>query len=625
MKIIINSRLRAIPVILGRAVALALCAGLGVVILACSAAAEPGGTGEPPADGAAPTAAPDTAVARDFQARGELIFNTRANLAFEIPGEIGAVNVAVGDRVAAGEVLATLDAETVAAAQTAAAQAKVNVENAQERLDQIMGLESSDPLVRARAESALANAEIALERAQERLEDYQVNYDVQLAAARQNVANAEAAVDRADDAVVDFGDNHSEQFAQALSNRSTAKIALDNAENAIRDFLPQHTETVARLRSRIAATENSLDDAREAVQDFDDQHAEKVLQARQAVAQAENAVSDAQDRMDDFNQLIADGKYFTNKERNDNPGATFDVVQLRALRAGINLAEKDRDEKQRDLDELLAGPKESDRTVVVERVAELEAALAQLNLEMDDVRDGPNSNELERLENAVTLARERLERAERDLAEVEEGVDLVELARLEAAADQSRVALQSARSQRARLEKGPDQAALDGLIKDVATARQARDDLSETAGSADIALAQANIDAATATYERAAADVDKTMLRAPIAGIVRLVTIAPGEAATLDVRAIQIVDPYDVSVLGLVDSNYIDRISVAAPAEVTLSAVPGRVYAAQVVEISETARTERGIISFPALLNVTVPRDAPPPLHPGLVSVTFRQ
>ena len=115
------------------------------------------------------------------------------------------------------------------------------------------------------------------------------------------------------------------------------------------------------------------------------------------------------------------------------------------------------------------------------------------------------------------------------------------------------------------------------------------------------------------------------MLRAPIDGVVRLVTIAPGEAATLDVRAIQIVDPYDVSVLGLVDSNYIDRISVAAPAEVTLSAVPGRAYAAQVAEISAVARTERGIISFPALFNVTVPRDAPPPLNPGLVSVTVRQ
>lgn len=616
-------RPRAIPRTLIRATALPLCAGLCVIILACSAAAEPGETAEPPADTAAPSA--ETAVAPDFQARGELIFNTRVNLAFEIPGKIGAVNVAVGDRVSAGDILATLDSETQTAAQTAVAQAKVNVENAQDRLDQIMGLESSDPLVRARAESALANAEIALERAQERLDDYQVNYNVQLATARQNVANAEAAVDRADDAVTDFGDNHSEQFAQALSNRSTAKITLDNAEKAVRDFLPRHTETVARLRSRIAATENNLDDAREAVRDFETRHANQLAMARQAVAQAETAVTAAQAKMDAFNQQIADESFYTHQERNENPGATFNPTQLRALRAGVELAEKSLAEKQQDLDELLAGPKESDRTVVVERVAELEAALVQLNLQMADVQAGPNSNELERLENAVTLARERLDRAERDLAEAQAGVDAVELARLQAAADQYRVALESARSQLARLAKGPDQAALDGLVKDVATARQARDDLTKKVAAADVALAQANIDAAAAAYTRAAADADKTTLRAPIDGIVRLVTIAPGEAATLDVRAIQIVDPYDVSVLGLVESNYIGRISVAAPAEVTLSAVPGQVFAAQAAEISDTARTERGIISFPVMFNVTIPQNAPAPILPGLVSVTVRQ
>ena len=119
--------------------------------------------------------------------------------------------------------------------------------------------------------------------------------------------------------------------------------------------------------------------------------------------------------------------------------------------------------------------------------------------------------------------------------------------------------------------------------------------------------------------------MDKTTLRAPFDGIVRLVTIAPGEAATLDVRAIQIVDPYDVSVLGLVESNYIDRITTQSAAEVTLAAMPNQIYAAQIATISDTARTERGIISFPVRFTLTVPQNAPPPINPGLVSVTIRQ
>ena len=413
--------------------------------------------------------------------------------------------------------------------------------------------------------------------------------------------------------------------------------------------------------------------------------------ARQALAQAEDDLDTAQDAMDAFNQRIADG-YYRNNERDENPGATFDTVELAALRAGVNKAEQavadarrdlaelldgpdesDRtaaqsavtdleitlEQQQRELAELEAGPDESDRTAAESRVTELqttlelqnrqlaelaagpkatdrtavqtqvtqqEADLNRLKRQLAELDDGPDADELARLESAVALARERLDRAERELADASEGVDQVEQASLQAAADQARVALQSAQSRLARLEKGPDQATLDGLTKDVATAQQARDDLAETAGAADLALAQANIDAAAAAYDRALADVDKTMLLAPFDGIVRLVTIAPGEAAALDVRAIQIVDPYDVTVLGLVESNYIDRITAQSTAAVTLAAMPDQVFTAQVAAISETARTERGIISFPVRFNLTIPPGAtPPPLHPGLVTVTIRE
>lgn len=74
--------------------------------------------------------------------------------------------------------------------------------------------------------------------------------------------------------------------------------------------------------------------------------------------------------------------------------------------------------------------------------------------------------------------------------------------------------------------------------------------------------------------------------------------------------------------LGLVETNYIERISVGAPAYVTLGAVPGVELPARVEDKSGSARTERGVISYPVIFSVTVPRDVIIPPNPGLVTTT---
>ena len=91
----------------------------------------------------------------DFRVRSELVFSTRADLSFQLPGEVGSVNVAVGDLVSAGDVLATLDSDTVTNLRHAEALAEFKVEDTQDKLESVLGLQSADPLIRARAENAL--------------------------------------------------------------------------------------------------------------------------------------------------------------------------------------------------------------------------------------------------------------------------------------------------------------------------------------------------------------------------------------------------------------------------------------------------------------------------------------
>jgi multidrug resistance efflux pump len=532
------------------------------------------------------------------------------------------MNVAVGDMVSEGDVLATLDAETLTSLQQVAAQARVNLEAAQDGLDALRGLQSGDPLVKALAESDLANAEVALDTAQKRLDDYQVNYNVELGTARKSVADAEGNLDQADEAVSDFADGYSEKFAEALETRSAAKLTLDAAEDTVNDFLPRHNESVGQKRTAISKTRSDLDDAEDAVLEFDARHAEELAKARTELAKAEVELDRVEDEFNEFQIRIYD-----ESPSHLEPGQNFDVVQFNGLRAAVDVARQSVDNWKKEVSDLLAGPDEIDRTAAIAHVAELQATLVRLNRELNDVLAGPDQVELSRLEAAVEIARARLNRADRDLLEAEEGVDQLELKLLQATAESARFLLESAHSRLDRLEEGPDQVMLDALVKEIESAREARDKLTEEPEPAEIALAEARIEAAETAYQQAQEDVANAILRAPFDGMVTLSTISVGDIVTVDARVIQLVDPSRVSVLGLVETNYLDRIVEGASAAVTLGALPGVTLDAVVKSVSDDARTERGVISFPVVFDVTVPAGVAIPPNPGLVTtaITPRQ
>ena len=609
---------------------LALAILSALLFVGCGAGA--GSANAPESTRAANIASAETDyTVSDFRVRSELVFSTRADLSFQLPGEVGSVNVAVGDLVSAGDVLATLDSDTVTNLRHAEALAEFKVEDTQDKLESVLGLQSADPLIRARAENALAQAEnalaqaeVALENSEDALEDYQLDHEVALSAAVQRVADATAALDRAEEAVTDFADAHGQQFANALAARALARTALEAARDAVSDFLPDHDDSISKLQNTISKTELALDRARESLRDFDKNHADRLSTARQNLAQAETRRDNAQDRLDDFYVKIVNEEF-----HNLRDGQNFDVVQLNALQAAVDAEQRAVDTLKRDIAELEAGPKEIDRVAIETNIAELESTLTILNRDLTDALAGPDQEELARLETNILVAQERLNTAERDLAEVEQGVDQIELARLETAVDTARVALESAQSRLERLEEGPDEATVAALTQAVATrtqavttARETREDLAAGPDLAAVALAQANIADALVDYADVQEDLEDTVIRAPFDGLVRMVTIESGDAIRVDARVIQLVDPTDVIVEGLLETNHIDRVNMGTPASVILAALPGVTFDAAVVSISQDARTERGVISFPVNFSVVIPEGVEIPPNPGLVTTT---
>ena len=557
--------------------------------------------------------------AREISVPSQLIFAESADLAFEIPGEVGAVNVAVGDMVSSGEVLATLDAETVRDLRYAESQGLYQIEKLQDDLDRVLGLESPDPLIRAQAEGNLSRAELRLQLARDALEDYLLEYDVDLGAARKAVADATFALDQAEDAVSDFADMHGESFAAAVSRRSEARARLKAAQDTIADFLPLHNEAVAALQSQIAKVENDLDDTRDVLRDFDVNHAQRLALARVRLAEAESNLEQAEETFNEFHVMIIEGQFHSLED-----GRNFDVVKFEALQAAVESAKTDVESWETELSDLEAGPDEVDRSGAQTTEARLKLELERLNRDLREELEGPDQTELDRLEANVLVARETLERADRDLAELEQGIDQLKLASLEAGADSARIALEAAESRLARLEEGIDQAVIADLNQQIVTAREGRDELAAGPDAALVALAQADLANAKSELDEVLEDLEFTFLRAPFAGMVRLVTVKEGDVITVDARVIQLVDPTNISIRGLVEANNVERINVGTPGSVTVAALPNVELEAQVVEISPDAKTERGVISFPVEFAVVVPPGVAIPPNPGLVTTTVR-
>ena len=572
--------------------------------------------GLPPRAESRPSVPPE---ASEFEIPGQLIFTDAADLAFEISGEVGEVNVAVGDMVLSGAVLATVDSETIRNLQFAESQGLYQIEKLRDELDRVLGLESPDPLIRAQAEGDLAKAELRLQNAQDRLEDYILQYNVDLGAARKAVADAKFMLDQAEDAVSDFADIHGESFAAALARRSEARAMLNNARDAVTDFLPLHDEAVAGLKSRISNVETQLDNALDDLRDFDVDHDQRIASARVQLAAAEARLDTAQGAFDEFHIMVIDGRFHSQQD-----GQTFDVVRFEALQATVESAQHDVEHWEAELSDLEAGPKEVDRTGAQATVARLQSELGRLNRQLRDELVGPDQTELDRLEANVLVAQESLDRAERDLAELEQGIDQLKLASLEAGAQSARLSLEAAESRLTRLEEGIDQAMLADLNQQIVTASEARDELAAGPDAAAVALAEANLDNAKSDYDEIAEDLERSYLRAPFAGLVRLVTVKPDDVITVDARVIQLVDPRNVSVRGLVEANNVERIEVGTTGYVTVAALPGVKLDAQVIELSSNAKTERGVISFPVEFTVVIPSGVTIPPNPGLVTTTVR-
>ena len=257
----------------------------------------------------------------EISVSGSVSFPERENMTFGSKGVVAEVLVKEGERVSAGDVIARLDAETIARLEREVTEASAARRDAQDELEDLV---SPPDLAVAEARQAVALAQDALDDANDALNEILSPTDLQISDIASRVAAAERELQDAEDALEDEMETPSElEIAQAARSVVEAEIALADLED------PLSSLEIALANDRVANAEVALQDATEALQKYesglDDEDVSKDLaDARQdletgrtnlanaqtdyTVAQRDwdTRISDAQKTLDDAGQAYAD-------------------------------------------------------------------------------------------------------------------------------------------------------------------------------------------------------------------------------------------------------------------------------------------------------------------------------
>lgn len=316
------------------------------------------------------------------------------------------------------------------------------------------------------------------------------------------------------------------------------------------------------------------------------------------------------------------------------PGETAAAeAAVAAAEAGVAAARADLDRAQAQLAQVLAGPTEADMAIVQSAVDSAQAQLEQLLA-------GPDEQSVEIARLQWELARNMLWQAqlERDaikgraqvpgyqktLADASVGYAEIstvitqlqhELAGKGATGEAIRVAQAAVRQAQAQADKvkagaseaevaiaqaGVDaaKAQLKATQAQVDQAKAQLEIVQAGASEQDIALAQAQVDQARATLRQAELALNGAVIEAPFEGVVAMLHADLNELIAANMPAISLVDAKKFHIDVSVDETDVGQIAVGQRVEITLDAFRDQVLEGEIEYIAPTATLDLGIVSY---------------------------
>lgn len=276
-------------------------------------------------------------------ATGEVRANQTALLTWGTSGTVEKVNIAVGDRIAVGQVLAVLEQTSLS---QAVIMAQADLVNAQKALGDLQ----NSQVQQARAQKAVEDAQRALEDAQDP--------ELTQAKALEDIATAQKAVDQAGNAVI-YSQSTADQslIDEAQAQVVLAKDTLDKAKErfAPYDKKPEDNLKRARLQSEMAAAQQRYD----------------------AAVRNLNALKGTASPVD---QAVVQANLETAKAQLLEAQRNWERVKDGPSEADIALLKAQLEDAQREWERLKDGPDPDDLAAAEARVAAAQAAVDQARL-----------------------------------------------------------------------------------------------------------------------------------------------------------------------------------------------------------------------------------------------------
>ncbi len=236
-------------------------------------------------------------LVNDISVTGTLTYTSRETVTFGQQGFVSDIAVSEGDRVSAGDALAVLDAETVATLEQAIAQARINVRNAEDALDEARNPYTASQI--ARAEADVANARLDLQTVEEELSELGVVSPDLLAQAQISVLNARAGLDAAMESKVTLVTPTFQEVVKAQSEVTSARVALQDAQEELDALINPTQGDIDAAEAEVTQARLDLEAAREALDAFTSVTAVDLAKAQAAVADAQLDLERAQEALDD--------------------------------------------------------------------------------------------------------------------------------------------------------------------------------------------------------------------------------------------------------------------------------------------------------------------------------------
>ena len=525
---------------------------------------------------------------------GSLIFPEKEALSFGTEGIVSELLVEEGQRVPQGEVLARLDLLTVSTLQREVAQARVDLQAAEELLKETR--QGHTPLELAQLQEAVADADFQVQEAQEALEDAQEPYSAEeILAQEELLAETRVNLRDAKDSLTELSPDNGLRYAEAVQLQAAAEAELENAKRELVDFEVRHAQLLAEAIQSKADWEVALEKAGSALAVYEDRNSllsqyrgekEEALESLEyaqrklaGLLKTEAESGGLQSHISQWRQLVK-----LNQEAFDD--AQADVAAAEQLDADLTLAEASLNSAKDELERLKLGPDPLERQELAAAVqlAGADLSVVEKSLSGQQVEVDPLETYL--LQAQVALAQAAANQAEEDLNELLLGADSLEVVLRESQLAVAQAALVEAEEELDELLAGPDplEVALDAA--EVATARQALED---------------------ATGRLA----DSTLL-APFAGIVSIVNVEQGDQVGARAEILVLSNTDVVEVDGIVDEVDVLSLREGVRAEVTLDALPSRRLEGTLTEIAPAALSQQGVVSYPIRVSLELPRRMDP-------------